>query len=585
MGRFFLWAFAIIGAITVLAIGLGIYAASRFTAETPSLPKRMVLELAIDGALSEQVAQDPVEAALFGQRAGLHTVIGALEAAAMDDRVAGLGLVFGPGDLPFTQAQELRDAVEKFRAAGKFVHAYSDTFGELGPANAPYYLASAAETIRIQPLGLVGLNGFAVEMPYVKNALGKIGVEAQTFRREEFKTAMNTFLETEMTAPERLMWSTLIEDMQRQLVGGIAAARNLGEAEITQAMARAPLNAADAKAAKLIDEVGYRDQYEAALRQAAGADSEIVDLFDYGPLAPRQPAKDAPIALIVAEGAIVRGEAEVGPFGDSELIGADDLSLWIDDAAQADGIEAIVLRVNSPGGSAIASETIRRSIQRAQENGKRVIVSMGEVAASGGYWIAMDADKIVAQPGTLTGSIGVYGGKFVTQRLWNDLEINWDEIEGAPQSNMWSPIEPFNQGEAATINALIDEIYTAFTDNVAAARNLPLDRIAEVAKGRVWTGAAAKELGLVDELGGLNEALDIAKAEIGRPAEETVGVRIFPQPEPAWARFLKLAESGGVQLKSLALLARIASFFEPIAAQIETQTPERNARMQPVSIR
>lgn len=585
MGRFFLWAFAIVGAITVLAIGLGIYAASRFSPETPSLPERMVLELTLDGALSEQVAQDPLEAALFGQRAGLHTVIGTLEAAAKDERVRGLGLVLGAGDLPFAQAQELRDAIEKFRASGKFVHAYSDTFGELGPANTPYYLATAAEKIWIQPLGLVGLTGLAVEMPYVKNALGKIGVEAQTFRREEFKTAMNTFLEQEMTAPERLMWSTLIEDLQRQMIAGIAETRNLREADITEAMARAPINAGAAKTAKLIDEIGYRDQYEAALEQAGGATAEIVDLFEYAPLAPREPAKDSPLALIVAEGAIVRGDAEVGPFGDAEMIGADDLSRWIEDAAQAEGIEAIVLRLNSPGGSAIASDTIRRSIQRAQEEGKRVIVSMGEVAASGGYWISMDADKIVAQPGTLTGSIGVYGGKFVTEKLWADLDINWDEIEAAPHANMWSAVTPFNQSEAATVNASIDEIYKAFTENVAAARKLPAERIPEVAKGRVWTGAAAKELGLVDELGGLNEAIDIAKVEIGRPKEEIVGVRLFPQPEPAWERFLKLAESGGVQLKSLALLARIAAFFEPIAAQVETTTPERNARMAPVSIR
>lgn len=585
MGRFFLWVFALIGALTILLIGLGIYAASRFAPETPALPSRMVLELAIDGAFSEQVAQDSFTAALFGADAPLHSVIGALDAAAKDERVVGLGLVFGPGELPFTQAQELRDAITKFRASGKFVHAYTDTFGELGPANAAYYLASSAEKIWLQPLGLLGLNGFAVEMPYVKNALGKIGVRAQTFRREEFKTAMNTFLEQEMTAPERLMWSSLIESMQRQLVNGVAAARNIGESDVTQVMARAPINAASAKAAKLVDEIGYRDQYETSLRQAASGFPALIDLEEYAPLAPRAAVKDSPLALIVAEGAIVRGEAEVSPFGDTELIAADDLARWITDAAEEDGIEAIVLRVNSPGGSAIASETIRRAVKEAQRMGKRVIVSMGEVAASGGYWISMDADRIVAQPGTLTGSIGVYGGKFVTEQLWKDLEINWDEIEGAPQSNMWSPIEPFNQGEAATINNLIDEIYTAFTDNVAAARDLPLERIADVAKGRVWTGAAAKELGLVDELGGLERALEIAKMEIGRDKDEAVGVRVYPELEPAWQRFLKLAEGGGMQLKSLALLARIAAWFEPMAAQIETQTPERNARMAPVTVR
>jgi protease-4 len=307
--------------------------------------------------------------------------------------------------------------------------------------------------------------------------------------------------------------------------------------------------------------------------------------MEYAALAPAPRADDTPIALIVAEGPIVRGSAESGPFNDSQAIAADDLAGWIEQAAAPDSIEAIVLRVNSPGGSAIASDTIRRAIERAQADGKRVIVSMGEVAASGGYWIAMEADKIVAQPGTLTGSIGVYGGKFVTEQLWKDLEINWEEIEGAPQANMWSPIRPFNQGEAATINRLIDDIYVAFTDNVAQARNLPLETVQQIARGRVWSGARAQELGLVDALGGLAQALELAKTEIGRAADEPVGVRVFPQPEPPWQRFLRLAEGGAAHMKSLALLARVAAWFEPFANQIDIHAPERDARTAPVTIR
>lgn len=585
MGRFFLWAFAVIGALVTIAISIGMIAAWRYAPETPTLPERIVLELEIDGPLAEKIGEDSLTAAFFGSRPQLHTAIAAIETAAKDERVAGLGLVFGPGDLPFTQAQELRTAIANFREAGKFVHAYTDTFGELGPANAPYFLASAAEKIWLQPLGLVGLSGFAVEMPYVKTALGKIGIEAQTFRREEFKTAMNTFIESGMTEPERVMWQALIDDMTRQLIGGIAQSRAIEEAAVRGVMDRAPVSAAAAKAAKLIDEIGYRDQYDAGLKEAGGPKARRVALLDYAALAPRPEIKDQPVALIVAEGPILRGAPDGSPFGGEASIGADELSGWIKEAAAEKEIEAIVLRVNSPGGSAIASETIRRAVQQAQAKGKRVVVSMGEVAASGGYWISMDADKIVAEGGTLTGSIGVYGGKFVSEKLWADLEINVDEVKGAPQANMWSPVSAFSPGEAATMNTLIDEIYTAFTDNVAAGRNLPLETVQAIARGRVWTGAQAKERGLVDEIGGLRTALDLAKVEIGRPADAAVGVRIFPEPEPAWERFLRLAESGAVEMKSLALLARIAAWFEPFAVHLETQTSERNARMAPVSVR
>jgi protease-4 len=585
MGRFFLWVFAVIGGLVSVAVALGIFAALRFAPEKPTLPERIVLELEIDGSLSEQIGQDPLQEALFGARPQLHTVIAALDAAAKDSRIVGLGLVFGPGDLPFTQAQELRTAIAKFRDAGKFVHAYTDTFGELAPANAPYFLASAAEKIWLQPLGLVGLSGFAVEMPYAKKALSEIGIEAQTFRRAEFKTAMNTFLEQGMTAPEREMWQALIDDMTRQLVGGIAQSRGVPEAAVRAVMDRAPIAAEDAKAAKLIDEIGYRDQYDEGLKQAGGEKARRVTLMDYAPLAPKPTVKDSPLALIVAEGPIMRGSPEGSPFNDGAMIAADELAAWIGEATEDDDIKAIVLRVNSPGGSAIASDTIRRAIRQAQAKDKRVIVSMGEAAASGGYWISMDADKIVAEGGTLTGSIGVFGGKFVSEKLWADLDINWDEVKGAPQANMWSPINAFSPSETATLNTMLDQIYTAFTDNVAAARNLPIDTVQAVARGRVWTGAQAKERGLVDEIGGLRTAIDIARSEIGRAGDDTAGIRIIPAPEPTWERFLRFAESGAVQMKSLALIARIAAWVEPFAAQIEATAPANNARMGPATVR
>ena len=600
--RFVVGFFAFIGFLVVAAaLAGGVFFYRAFTAE-PELPQSIVLSFEFDRDLVEYPPEDPIATAFFPGPQRLGDVIDALDRARTDDRVKGLVARIDDGGLGIARIQEIRDAVARFRAGGKFAYAFAETFGELGSGTSEYYLATAFERIWLQPVGIVGVTGLAAEVPFARTALEKLGVLPQISKRAEYKTAPNSALETGFTPAHREMTEALLGDLHGQLVNGIAGARGLSAQAVNAAIDRAPLIGEEAVAAKLVDRLGYADElFESALQGG----TEKVDLLDYfraagapvrvgdGSATAAKPADEgstadaSTIALIHAVGAIQRSsngkEALFGDFG----AGADRIVEAFNEAGTDATVRAIVLRIDSPGGSAVASETIRRAVLRARDQKLPVIVSMGDVAASGGYWIAAPADKIVAQPATLTGSIGVFGGKVATEALWQKLGVNWDRVTWGAHSGMWSLSRPFTPAEQVRLDAVLDNIYDSFTARVAEGRRLPEAAVRDIAKGRVWTGAQAKALGLVDELGGLDAAMRLARAEAGIPTDATVSLAVYPRRRSRFEQLLEfLSEQGSAAARSAALLGGVAEMVRPLALPtVSALRPDQVLRMPDIGLR
>ncbi|MBW8484444.1 signal peptide peptidase SppA [Actinomadura parmotrematis] len=496
----------------------------------------LILELDLADGLAEAPPADPVSALLSLRRTHLRDVLDGLRRARSDARVRAL-VVKIAGGVPLALAQELREAVTAVRAAGKHTVAWAETFGEGGRGSVPYYLATAFDTVWLQPSGEVGLTGVALEEPFLAGALEKAGVQPRFAKRHEYKTMANTFMETGYT-PEHLESSQrLVDSLGEQLTAGIAAARGLPEDKVRDLTDRGPLLAGEALDEGLVDRLGYRDQVYADLRERFGAEAQLRFVTRYARatgLAKRlpTPGKHDGVALITGLGAIRLGRSgRGGPLpSQGPAMGSDTIGAAFRAAVRDERVKAIVFRVSSPGGSAVASDAIWREVALAREAGKPVIVSMGNVAASGGYYVAMGADTIVAQPGTITGSIGVVIGKPVVTGLLDRLGVGLGHVADGRHARMFSVTEDFTESEWERIDASLDAVYDQFTAKVAEGRGLTRERVHDLARGRVWTGADARDNGLVDELGGLDTALDLARKRAGLPADAPV--RSFPHSSP-----------------------------------------------------
>ncbi len=513
------------GAVVVQAlVGVGLWYVWR-----GQVPARTVLEVDLERPLAEYMPRDPLAGLLQSRRILLRDVLDALERARDDDRVVGLVARIGPAPLGLAQLQELRDAVTAFRAGGKRAVAFGEAFGEFGPGNGAYYLATAFGEIYLQPSGDVGVTGLLAETPFVRGTLDKLGVVPRFGARGEYKTAVNTFTERGFTAAHREAATRLIDSQFGQIVRGIAGARGLSEDEVRAIVDRAPLSAEEALAAKLVDGLRYRDEVLAGLEDGE-AKPERLPLLRYLDRAGAPPVAGDTVALIHGVGAVQRGRSGVDPLSGNVGMGSDTVTAAFRDAVEADRVRAILFRIDSPGGSYIASDTIWREVSRAREAGKPVVVSMGNVAASGGYFVALPADKIVAQPGTITGSIGVFAGKMLTAGLWEKLGVTFDDVRIGAHATMWTGLHDYTPGERARFEAALDRIYADFTGKVAAGRSLPTARVLEIAQGRVWTGEDARAHGLVDALGGYPEALRLVRESLGLAADAPVHLEPFPAP-------------------------------------------------------
>lgn len=531
-------------------------------AGAPAVPRKAFLELEIGAAPPELAADDALSSLLFEPRLRMRDWVEALDAAAVDPRIRGLVVNINPSGMGFGQLQELRDALLAFKKSGKSTLAWADTFGEFGPGDGAYYLATACDEIYLQPSGDVGLAGLIAESPFLRGAFDKAGIVPRMDHRYEFKNAMNMYTEKAFTAAHRQATEELLGSLFDQMLGGIAEARHMMPEAVRALVGRGPFLGQEALDSKLVDALAYRDEVFAKAKERFG-DAHSVSLGDYWAAADRPNRSGTPIALIYGVGAVQRGESSYDPLTGSQVMGGDSVAEAFRDAIEDDDVKAIVFRVDSPGGSYVASDTVWRETRRAKEAGKPVIVSMVDVAGSGGYFVAMAADKIVAQPGTITGSIGVLGGKLLTTGLWDKLGVSFDSVQTAERADQWSSSHDYGEAEWSRFQAWLDRVYVDFTGKVAEGRKLPKERVLEIAKGRIWTGEAAKALGLVDELGGFPVAFRLARQAAGLETAAPIEIREFPRPRGAFEILTNRGNPTGVG--SNAALLRLIEGLRPAA--------------------
>jgi protease IV len=512
------------------------------TARHHGIPSGCVLEFNLRSVPPETTGFDPLTIVTGGGRAmALRDAVAAIHRAAEDPRVSGLIARVQLAAAPVGAIQELREAIAAFSAVKPSL-AWAETY----PGTLSYYLASAFGEVWMQPSGTVGLVGFASNATFLRDALDKVGIEAQIFARGEYKSAASLFTEDGFTDAHREALTRMLESLQGQVWQAVAESRNIEAGALDALADRAPLLREDAAASGLVDRIGFRDEAYARIAELVGVE-DVSDeeepprlyLSRYAGAARSRIAPPVPsipgrrskptIAVVTMEGTIVdgRGGPQFLPFGPSNA-GGDTIAAALREVAADDSVSAIVLRVDSPGGSVIASETIWREVIRARERGKPVVASMGGVAASGGYYVSMGADAIVANPGTITGSIGVMSGKLVVRDLKDRLGVGSDTVRTNANADAWSADELFTPEQQAHREAEMDLFYADFVERVAEGRKLSTEAVDVVARGRIWTGADALERGLVDELGGFRTAVRRAKVLAG--LDEDADVRLVSYP-------------------------------------------------------
>ncbi|MGH6968316.1 MAG: S49 family peptidase [Stellaceae bacterium] len=565
MRRFVVGVLAVIGAVTLLGM-LGVAGLAVWTKiGGPRVPAAAILTLDVDGNLPDAPQGGGLLALLRPHRTSLRDAVDALDKAGRDPRVKGLLLRIGGDDLGFAQVQELRDAIRAFRARGKFALAYSDSFGEFGSGTRAYYLASACDAIWLQPLGMVGLVGLRAEEPFFRGTLDKLGLVPRFDQREQYKTAANALTQTKMTDAEREQLQSLLGSLLDQIVVGISDGRKLAPDRVRALIAGGPYLAKDALDDHLVDRLGYVGEALDALKVRAGAGAKAMQLADYLDSVGQPHAAGPVVALIYADGLMTRGKSDSGALFGSGVMGADSVVHAFRLAIRDKAVRAILLRIDSPGGSAVAAESIWDAVKEARAAGKKVIVSMGGVAGSGGYYIAADADKIVAEPATLTGSIGVVAGKILVGGLLDKIGAGDAAVQTSDNAALFSALEDFSPAGHKQFEAALDSIYAGFKSRVAEGRHMSEAEVEAVAKGRVWTGAQAKDANLVDALGGYDTAIALAKAEIGVPVSGNITLRTYPRPESGLGVLVHRL-LGGRDEDPLAILPSLSSVMRELAA-------------------
>jgi protease IV len=488
---------------------------------SPGHRPSLLLELDLTEPLSVPNADDPIARLRARGRHQLGPILRALHEAGADRHVVGLIAKVG-GALPWAAMQELRLGVHTFSASGKPTLAWAESFGEGSGDMSAYVLATGFDQIWLQPGGGLGLLGVGVETTFVRGALDHLGIEPQLEQRYEYKNAADRVLRTELTPAHRAALDRLADSIFTDAVASIATARGMDPARVRELADTGPRTAPQARDVGLVDFLGYRDEAYAAMRAQVGSEAQLLFADRWRPRRwPQLPARrKGHVALVEVRGTIVSGRTRRGPMG--RQVGSDSVGSALRAAIQDEHVRAVVLHVDSPGGSAVASDTIWREVCRVRDAGKPVIVSMGQAAASGGYYISCPADVIVALPATLTGSIGVFGGKMVVSELLDRLGVTTGTVSYGARSLMFSPRRGFSDDERERLSATIDAIYEDFVAKVARGRARSVVEIEGIARGRVWTGSDALDIGLVDELGGLRDAVRIARLRGDLPADAPV---------------------------------------------------------------
>ena len=515
--------------VFVALLGLAIIFAA-FRKGEPTIRNNSLLTLRVSGALPDYSPDDPLKKFFGGPDQSLTGLVMQFKKAKVDKRIKAVLLDIDMSGAGWGKAEEIRDAIKDFRTSGKPVYA----FIELG-LNKEYYIATACDKIYVPPPGELFINGLAADVMFFRGSLDKLGVYPDIYQIGKYKSAGDMFTQKEMTDAHREYINSLLDDLFNRYVQTIAEARHKTPEEVRALIDNAPYNGGQAKAAGLIDEVAYRDEVEKQIKAMLGykeTDTFYPVRAEYRDVSPESLGlnEGERIAVIYATGEIGSGRSENSPSGD-QSIGSDTLSRAVTDAAADKSIKAIVIRVDSPGGSGLASDIIWRAVEAANQK-KPVVISMSDVAASGGYYISASAAKIVAQPSTITGSIGVVAGKPVMKGLYDWLGITNEYVLRGKTAGMFRETEKFSDDERVKFEEWIKTTYYQdFVPKVAKGRKKDPQFIDSVGQGRVWTGGQAKERGLVDEFGGLDRAIEVAKQLANIPADKGVERVILPYPQ------------------------------------------------------
>ncbi len=546
----------LVGLVLFLFIGplllIGMVAGA--AGEGPRLPAHMVLSLDLREPMTDQRPSNPFAA--FGGGQSLLDVAARIEAARTDDAVEGIFIRANTDGMSAAHAEELRTALASFRASGKFVVAHLQSDGAR-MSMAGYMTVADADEVWLQGASEFMPMGLSSEVTFLGGTLQRYRLQAQFEAREDYKTGPNSLIERGFTPAHREQITSLLNGLYDPMLAAIAADRGISAEDARAAVEATPFVASRALELKLVDQIGRPE--EAA--RAALARAENAELVDFASYQPRRPLRGQVIAVVQGEGAIISGPVEDDIFGDETAMNSDRIAQALLDASEDEDVAAIVFRVSSPGGSVVASDQILAALRTAQERGKRVVVSMGEVAASGGYYVSAYADEIVAYPTTITGSIGVYGGKLIIGgAMEHYLSTNTETIAvGSPMVSAYSADRPFTPAERTAFAGMIDRMYADFLALVAEGREMTPEQVRALAGGRVWTGQQALERGLVDHLGGFSVAVGRARALAGIAEDADVQLRFYPAEENPFAAFAQLFGASSESAEALVRLNSVLS--------------------------
>jgi len=547
----------VVALVLVVLIGLAALVAS-FRHREPPIADNSVLTLRIAGALPDYVPEDPVRKIFGGPDQSLSGLVLQFSKAKVDKRIKAILLTVDMSAVGWGKSEEIRDAIADYRSSGKPVYAYMEY-----ATDKEYYIASACDKIYLAPPGELFINGLAADVMFFRGSLDKLGIYPDMVQMGKYKTAVETFTRKDMSDANREFMNSLLDDLYGRYVDAIAKARGKSAEDVRKIIDDAPYSSAKSKELGLIDGVAYRDELEKELKSKLGyKESEQLNLVrgsSYNEVEPESLGlnQGEKIAIIYATGDIGSGKSENSPGGD-QSIGSETLSKALNDAREDKSIKAIVIRVDSPGGSGLASDIIWHAVESAKAK-KPVVISMSDVAASGGYYIAAGANKIIAQPSTITGSIGVFAGKPVVKGFYDWLGITNEYVLRGKQAGMFRESEKFTPEERAKFEDLVKRMYwEEFIPKVAKGRNKTLEYVDTVAQGRVWTGAQGKERGLVDEFGGLDRAVEVARELANIPKDKGVHRVILPYPQTFFQELLNAGnEETRIKTQQQAVLAAL----------------------------
>lgn len=542
--RSLIYSFAIFGILFILLLFVVLNLLRQDGGRVQPVPVSALLTIDFDAPYSETRGDNLMAEVAGGVRSQTFLdLITAINVAAADSRVKAIAANVSISPLGLAQIQDLRDTIKNFRSSGKKAYLFSSGFGSFGRGTKEYYLATAFDKIVMAPNSEAGITGISIEIPFFRKALDKIGVTPEFYRRYEYKSAMNPLTDFQMSKPYREEMNRMGGSIFGRFVADASVARGVDEKEFKKLVDKAPLPADDALKSGLIDKISYRDDWQKALEKEYKA--EPIAVWDYvGNISVYGKGVQS-VAFLVIDGVIAEGESYVGSIRDEVVTGADTVLKQLEEISEDKDVKALIVRVNSPGGAYGASDDIWHALEQLKVRKKvPVIVSMSDYAASGGYFVALAGDKIIAEPSTITGSIGVLGGKMVLEQFWKKIGVNWNMVNFGENAGILSSNSKFSNKEKMIFNKSLDLVYEDFTSKVSAARRINKKDLDKLARGRVWTGEDALKHNLIDGIGGIETALaEALKAAKIKPSEK-FRILYYPKEKTLQEKIRQLVNGG-----------------------------------------